>query len=203
MLLGSAFGCAPVDRQKALEKDLAEMKLRLEQLETSTRGMGEAFTTGTEDRLAELGRLTAEARAGLNGLRVDMQSISGRLEDGLATNRQFQEDVSLMREDVGLKVTAIEDRLSILESRGMIISARPKQVPATSRATFSSSPHTGCSDNRVGWVSSITTRPRPITSARAAIGTPRCPSLGKPGTPAKRSSPASSAMPPPQRAKNS
>jgi len=118
LLLLSALGaCVPSQRQLSMERDLAEMKRRLAALEKRTIGMGDEFTSGMEDRLSELGRQQAETQAGLDGLRVEMHSLRGRMEDMASTSRQFQEEVSLIREDLGLKVAAIEDRLSELENK--------------------------------------------------------------------------------------
>ncbi|MFO7983203.1 MAG: tol-pal system protein YbgF [Desulfuromonadales bacterium] len=116
LLLSGLSGCAPSQRQVSMERDLAEMKRRLASVEKRTIGMGDEFTTGMEDRLSELKRRQAETQAGLDGLRVEMHSLHGRMEDMASANQQFQEEVSLIREDLGLKVAAIEDRLNEIEN---------------------------------------------------------------------------------------
>lgn len=126
LLLSVLSACVPSQRQLSMERDLSEMKRRLAAVEKQTIGMGDEFTSGMEDRLSELGRQQAETQAGLDGLRVEMHSLRGRMEDMASANRQFQEEVSLIREDLGLKVAAIEDRLSEIESN---VKKRENQEP--------------------------------------------------------------------------
>lgn len=110
--------CVPTQRELRLERDLDEMKRRLAEVERKTAGLGQEWVGGTADRLAELGRRQAETQAGVDGLRVEQQSINGRMEDLAQANRQMQEDLALVRDEFGLKITALEDRLAALEKKG-------------------------------------------------------------------------------------
>ncbi len=115
LLVSVMSACMPSQRQLAMERDMAEMKRRLAAVEKQTIGMGDDFTSAIEEQLSELSRRHAETQAGLDSLRVDMQSLRGRIEDMRAANSQFQEEMALIREDLSVKVAAIENRLAEIE----------------------------------------------------------------------------------------
>ncbi len=111
-------GCIPTQRELRMERDLEEMKRRLAEVERKTGGLAAEGIGGPVDRLAELGRRQAETQAGLDALRVEFQSVNGRMEDLGRANQQIQEDLSLTREDLGLKIAALEERLGRPERSG-------------------------------------------------------------------------------------
>lgn len=95
-----------------MESDLQEMKRRLAELERSVVGLKE--DRQGRERLDLLTRQQADLQAGLDTLRVEFQSVSGRFEDMARERAQMRDDLSLVRDDLALKVTALEDRLAWL-----------------------------------------------------------------------------------------
>ena len=126
MLLLTAAGCIPTQRELRMESDLQEMKRRLAELERGVAGLRED-RSGSE-RLDLLARQQADQQAGLDTLRVEFQSVQGRFEDQARESGQLRDDLALMRDDLALKVTALEDRLARLEELGK--ARAPEQAPA-------------------------------------------------------------------------
>lgn len=113
-LLGMVTGCIPSQNELRLERDLAEMKRRLATVE---RDLSAQRSAVPDDRLLQMGRSQADLQAGVDGLRVELQSVGGRFEDMTRQQRELHDDLSMVREDLGLKVSAIEARIDRLEKR--------------------------------------------------------------------------------------
>jgi tol-pal system protein YbgF len=119
LLLFATTGCIPSQQQLRTERDLEEMKRRLadtERVQRQDRG------ADLRDRLDQLTRTQADQQATLDALRVELQSSSGRIEDQTSQRQMLREELSLVRDDLGLKVSALEDRVTQLERR-------PAQMP--------------------------------------------------------------------------
>lgn len=114
-LAGSLAGCIPTQRELRMEQDLEEMKRRLAQSERSVVTLREDRSDKASERLELLAKQQAELQASLDTLQVEFQSVNGRLEDMVQTNARIREDLSLVQDDLGLKVSALEDRLGQLE----------------------------------------------------------------------------------------
>lgn len=106
-------GCAPTQDQLRMGKDLAEMKRRLAQLEVQR---ADVVSSGVASGDA-LQRQVAELAAGLDNLRVEFQSINGRLDDLGRNNQQLEDDLRLSKEDLGLQLAAVDSRVEQLEQQ--------------------------------------------------------------------------------------
>ncbi len=128
VLLGAVFGCVPIQSGQRMERDLEEMKRRLAAVEQSAvqDQAGEV-----EGRLDALARNHADLQAGLDALRVELQSVSGRFEDMARDRTQVREEVSLMQEDLGLKLAVLEERLVKLEGKvpGQVMAPPEAETP--------------------------------------------------------------------------
>lgn len=114
-LLSLAVGCIPTQRELQMERDLTEMKRRLAETE---RGVATVRQGGeTKTSVDNLARQQAELQAAVDTLRVEMQSFSGRFEDVGRERGGVRDELKLVRDDMGLKLTALEDRVSKLEAR--------------------------------------------------------------------------------------
>lgn len=127
VLFLAAAGCIPSQRQLRVEQDLEEMKRRLAEIERTVVALRQEGGGRLGERLEGLARQQADLQAGLDTMRVEFQSINGRLEDMARDRDQLHEDVALIRDDLSLKVTALEDRLSRLED-----GTPPEEPPAES-----------------------------------------------------------------------
>lgn len=115
--VGGLCACVAPQSQLRTEQDLAEMKRRLAKLERRTSGVGEDGLLGTMDRLAESGRRLAETQASLDALRVEFQSVNGRMADQDTAIQRLRDELALVREDLSLRLEALELRLGELSAR--------------------------------------------------------------------------------------
>jgi tol-pal system protein YbgF len=120
-------GCVPPSQsQLRMEKDLAEMKRRLAQLEVQ-----QVDSVNTDVASGDsLQRQVAEVVAGLDTLRVDFQSINGRLDDLGRNNQQLEDDLRLTKEDLGLQLDAMNSRVDQLEQLSGKLAKDIKAAPA-------------------------------------------------------------------------
>ncbi|SHJ49294.1 tol-pal system protein YbgF [Malonomonas rubra DSM 5091] len=111
-------GCVPpTQEQLRMEKDLAEMKRRLARLEMQEASAETSAVVGGDS----LQRQVAELVAGLDTLRVDFQSINGRLDDLGQNNQQLIDDLQLTKDDLGLQLADLAGRVDRLEQQPVAV----------------------------------------------------------------------------------
>lgn len=115
-LAAALAGCIPTQQQLAMERDLEEMKRRLAEVERGATAGRQKQASQAEDRLDALARSQADQQASLDALRVELQSVNGRFEDLKRERAELQGELSLLRDDLALKITALEDRLAKVEA---------------------------------------------------------------------------------------
>jgi tol-pal system protein YbgF len=94
-----------------MEKDLEIMKRRLNQLEIQKAdAAGSSLANGDA-----LQRDVAELQAGLDNLRVEFQSVNGRLDDLGRDNQQLADELRLVKDDVGMQFSSLVSRVDMLE----------------------------------------------------------------------------------------
>jgi len=109
-------GCLPpTQSQVRMERDLEEMKRRLAQLEVQKMETSQAEVAGSDTQQRQI----AELLAGLDNLRVEFQSINGRIDDLGQDNRALNDELQLIKDDMGLQLTSLENRLAKLEGSGL------------------------------------------------------------------------------------
>lgn len=135
-LLLLLVGCLPpAQSQIKLENDLEEMKRHLARLEQGSNDGG----SQARRQLETLGVQVAELHSGLNTLRVDFQSINGRLDDLGRSNQQVTADMALVRDDLSIQLSALGDRLGALEEQ-VAKAPEPVAAPAPAEVEPSLSP---------------------------------------------------------------
>jgi len=120
-------GCAPSPQQLRMERDLEEMKRRLAETERSLATQRDTLEGSSREQFDAMGRRQADLQVGLEGIRVELQTLNGRIADSNARNKEVRETVSLVQEDLSLKVSALEGRINELEKRP--IDPPPPPVP--------------------------------------------------------------------------
>lgn len=129
LLLLLSSGClAPSQSQVRMEMDLEEMKRRLAQVEQGSAEILQGGGGPSRQQMEALNRQFAEQQSGLDTLRVEMQSINGRFDDLARDNQSRGDDFSLVRDDLGMQVTAMEDRLLKMEQELGQLQKAEKQV---------------------------------------------------------------------------
>jgi len=146
VIIASVFllaGCLPPSQdQLRMEMDLAEMKRRLAQLEVKNVEAAQSEAAGGDT----LQRQMAEVTAGLDNLRVEFQSVYGRMDDLTQDNRSVRDELQLIKEDLGLQLTSLENRVGEMEKQpvgpqatapvpGTDAATQPQQQTATAETT--------------------------------------------------------------------
>ena len=113
-------GCLPpTQSQLKMEMDLEEMKRRLAKLEVE---QADSITAGSASGEAQQ-RQVAELVAGLDNLRVEFQSVNGRLDDLGQGNQQLTDELELIKDDLGLQLGSLTERLDQLEQAAVVAAA--------------------------------------------------------------------------------
>ncbi|WP_020678261.1 tol-pal system protein YbgF [Geopsychrobacter electrodiphilus] len=109
-------GCLPAPQaQLKMENDFEEMKRHLAHLEQGNSDGG----SQAKRQVETLGRQVAELQSGLDSLRVEVQSINGRLDEVNRSNQQSSADLSLVRDDLSMQISVLTKRLNDMEAKAL------------------------------------------------------------------------------------
>lgn len=105
-----------------MRRDMDELKNRHLALEKEFEGLKSEAIEGTDKILKEnrkeiesLHKETADLQAALESAKVDTQVLAGKVDDAMQTAKKPTEDISLLKEDVDRRLSALEGRTSNLE----------------------------------------------------------------------------------------
>ena len=112
VLSGLLAGCLPAQQQMRLEQDQEEIKRRLAFVERKITSESLDLQDETGRGVAALTKRQADIEANMDSLRVELQTLEGRLEEVARENRQLRDELSLVRDDMALKTADLEDRLN-------------------------------------------------------------------------------------------
>ena len=115
VVVGLLSGCLPTQQQMRQERDLEEMKRRLAETERSTVALRQ--DRAGEGRLDSLARQQADLQASLDALRVELQKLSGRVEDQGRQRNELRLEMTMIRDDLSLKSAALEERVLRMDER--------------------------------------------------------------------------------------
>jgi len=107
-------GCV-TERDLQVQRDLMDVTRRLDHMERSLKAVQEETAGGIKGRIDTLTRSQAEQQAGLDGLRVDMQGVQGRFDDLGRADATLRQDVTLLKDEFGLQVADLGQRVTRLE----------------------------------------------------------------------------------------
>jgi tol-pal system protein YbgF len=107
-LLALLAGCIPSQQELAMSRDLEEMKRRLAATERAQAAQQTNRVGETRQRLDALTEQQAKTQADLDNLRLELQSIQGRFADLDQQRNELQEELALVRDDLGLRISALE-----------------------------------------------------------------------------------------------
>lgn len=124
-LLGS--GCMVSEEQLRLQREVLELTRRVDGMERTLRS-GQEESKGRIDTLA---RGHAELQAGIDSLRVDQQGVQGRFDDLGRTDATLRQGLTLLKDDLGLQVADLGQRLTKLEQ-----AAAPTPVEESADALY-------------------------------------------------------------------
>ncbi|MEJ2525757.1 MAG: tol-pal system protein YbgF [Desulfuromonadales bacterium] len=132
-----------------MQRDLLETKRRLSEAERSLKNLQDDTSGGVRAHVETLAKNQADFQAELDGLRVDLQSMQGRLGDQERTNDELRQEVTLLRDELSLQMADLDQRLGPASSTGQapltvapqapeaMKPAQPKPAPAVTPAAES------------------------------------------------------------------
>ena len=115
-------GCATKSDLSSLQDDLDEMKTRTLRIDKEMAGVHEEVREGLEKNLKgfqkdidSLRKTTADMQANLDGTKVDMQVLSGRVDELAQQSMKPADELALIKEDTTRRQTTVDGRLDKLE----------------------------------------------------------------------------------------
>ena len=121
--------CVVTQQDLQMQRDLLEMKRRLGEAERAVKELQDDSTGGVRAHVETLASNQADFQAGLDGVRVDLQSMQGRTSDQERINDDLRQDLSLLRDELNLQVTDHEKRLAQLEADINAAAPAPSWTP--------------------------------------------------------------------------
>jgi tol-pal system protein YbgF len=122
LLLIALAGCASKNDLEYLRSDFEELKTRLFQNEKEMGSLRSETREGLEKNLKDLQsdmdgmrKREADNQAALDGVKVDMQVLAGKLDDASLAAKKPIDDLSLLKDDTNRRFTALEGRVDKLE----------------------------------------------------------------------------------------
>lgn len=149
LVLLTFFGCASQSDLESVRRDTDEMKNRIftldkglnevrgevkEGVEKSLAGYRQSLETlqadvaGYQKDMASIRKGGADLQATLESARVDMQLLTGKIDDVRIMAQKPADDIALLKEDLNKRLTALEERMSKLEKG--LEEQKKKQLPA-------------------------------------------------------------------------
>ena len=135
-------GCVATQQELQTQRDMMELKRRLDEAERVIKELQDDASGGLRSHVEVLSRNQADLQAGLDGLRVDLQSMQGNAGDQERLAEDIDQELALLRDELSLRISDHDARLTQLEEAG-------NSAPG-----------------------SITDEPKPVTSPTTVISTP-------------------------------
>lgn len=114
--------CASRETVDNVQRDMDEMKTRMFKMEKDIGGMRSEAKEGIDktikdfqNEMENLRKGSADLQATLDSAKVDMQVLTGKVDDVRLLAQKPAEDIALLKEDTDRRLTAMEERLSKLD----------------------------------------------------------------------------------------
>lgn len=118
LVLLVAAGCASQGDLVSTRRDMDEIKSRLLKMERDVSNVGtdarqgvEKSVKGFQGDIDSLRKNQADLQASLEGLRVDLQVLAGKVDDAGNAAKKPADDLALLREDLDRRLTSFDDRI--------------------------------------------------------------------------------------------
>lgn len=119
-------GCLLPQQQVEFKAEIQSLDQRLRTIEQRPAQQGAQLNDGQQ--LNNIGRQQANLKAELDSLRVDVQTLVGRLEDQQHNMNQLREELSLAQNDLSLQVAQLANRKNELlppASKPVVVASAP------------------------------------------------------------------------------
>jgi tol-pal system protein YbgF len=101
--------------QSYVKDELAKQARQVQEEASRLRSGTTDQLQGTQKDLDDLRKGTADLQANLDSVKVDMRSLSGKMDDLSLLVKKPGDDLALLREDMERRLAAVEERLKKLE----------------------------------------------------------------------------------------
>jgi tol-pal system protein YbgF len=108
-------GCLVTERDLQMQRDVMELSRRLDGVERNLKTVQDETAGGVKARLDSLTRSQAGLQAKLDGLQVDVQGVEGRFDDIGRVNSTLRQDLTLLRDELGLQIADLGQRVGRIE----------------------------------------------------------------------------------------
>lgn len=108
-------GCLVTERDLQVQRDLLELTRRLDGMERNLKLVQDETADGVKARFDSLTRGQAELQAALDGARVDFQGAHGRFDDLGRADAALRQDLTLLKDELGMQVADLGQRVAKLE----------------------------------------------------------------------------------------
>lgn len=108
-------GCVVTEQDLAIQRKVMELQRRVDDSDRTLQALTDDQAGSVRQRLETMARNQADFQAGLDGLRVDVQSLQGNSDDLVRGRDQVRQEMLLMRDDLMLQIADLDQRLVRLE----------------------------------------------------------------------------------------
>lgn len=137
----SLAGCVTQGDLQDVSRDMEDMKTRLAQVQKEMSAVrsetGEKVTTAMQGYRSDLDAVRkqqADLQATLDSTKVDLQVMTGKVDESTTLVKKPQEEIGLLREDLERRLSGVEDRLTKLEKGFEEVQKKLAEPPAAPAA---------------------------------------------------------------------
>ena len=136
--------CVVTQQDLQQQREVLELKRRLGEAERALKELQDDTSGGVRAQVETLAQNQADFQAELDGIRVDLQSMEGRAGDQGRFNDELRQDLTLLRDELGLQIADHDKRLALLEAGGgaeaTALEKPPERVSETAVNTAQTTP---------------------------------------------------------------
>lgn len=132
LLALSVSGCM-TEQDLMTQRKLMELQRRVDDSNRTLQTLNDDQSGSVRGRLDTLARNQADFQAGLDGLRVDVQSMQGRFDDLDGARNDLRQELVLLRDELSLQIADLEQRIARLERSEAPAAAVVPPAPAAAR----------------------------------------------------------------------
>jgi len=134
-------GCM-TEQDLMTQRKLLELQRRVDESQRTLKSVNDDQSGSVRERLETLARNQADFQAGLDGLRVDVQSMQGRSDDIARAREELRQDLQMLRDDLSLQIADLEQRIAKLEQTEPAAAAASPLTSPSAMSTPSPPPET-------------------------------------------------------------
>jgi len=108
-------GCVVTEQDLAIQRKVRELRRRADDSDRTLQALTDDQAGSVRQRLETMARNQADFQAGLDGLRVDVQSLLGNNDDLARGRDEVRQEMLMLRDDLMLQIADLDQRLIRLE----------------------------------------------------------------------------------------